>query len=52
MKNDKILIGILNLEDKCMSKEKSLTNHHLGIALASLIENFEKSQKQTVQEQK
>lgn len=35
-----------------MSKEKSLTNHQLGIALGSLMENFEKSQKQTLIEQK
>jgi len=35
-----------------MSNQKSLTNHQLGIALASLMENFEKNQKQTLQEQK
>lgn len=35
-----------------MSNQKSLTNHQLGVALASLMENFEKNQKQTLQEQK
>jgi len=35
-----------------MSNQKSLTNHQLGIALASLMENFEKNQKQTLHEQK
>lgn len=35
-----------------MSNQKSLTNHQLGIALASLMESFEKNQKQTLQEQK
>jgi len=35
-----------------MSNQKSLTNHQLGIALASLMENFEKNQKQTLLEQK
>lgn len=35
-----------------MSNQKSLTNHQLGIALSSLMENFEKNQKQTLQEQK
>jgi len=35
-----------------MSNQKSLTNHQLGMALASLMENFEKNQKQTLHEQK
>lgn len=35
-----------------MSNQKSLTNHQLGVALASLMENFEKNQKQTLQQQK
>ena len=35
-----------------MSNQKSLTNHQLGMALASLMENFEKNQKQVLQEQK
>ena len=35
-----------------MSNQKSLTNHQLGIAIASLMENFEKNQKQTLKEQK
>jgi len=35
-----------------MSNQKSLTNHQLGVALASLMESFEKNQKQTLQEQK
>ncbi|MFZ4262442.1 hypothetical protein ACFRAE_10375 [Sphingobacterium sp. HJSM2_6] len=35
-----------------MSNQKSLTNHQLGVALASLMENFEKNQKQTLLEQK
>lgn len=35
-----------------MSNQKSLTNHQLGIALAALMENFEKNQKQTLIEQK
>ncbi|WP_149914700.1 hypothetical protein [Sphingobacterium cavernae] len=35
-----------------MSNQKSLTNHQLGVALASLMESFEKNQRQTLQEQK
>lgn len=48
----KILTEVISLEDSNMSNQKSLTNHQLGIALASLMENFEKNQKQTLQEQK
>lgn len=35
-----------------MSNQKSLTNHQLGVALASLMESFEKNQKLTLLEQK
>ncbi|SEF86986.1 hypothetical protein [Sphingobacterium lactis] len=47
-----MLTEVISLEDSIMSNQKSLTNHQLGIALASLMENFEKNQKQTLQEQK
>ncbi|GEM_PF-3440032 len=47
-----MLTEVISLEDSIMSNQKSLTNHQLGIALASLMENFEKNQKQTLHEQK
>lgn len=48
----KILTEVISLKDSNMSNQKSLTNHQLGMALASLMESFEKNQKQTLLEQK